>query len=141
MARRTGRADLPLHGGRVPPWLAQRMATVGAIVCQAIVHHYGREELLRRLSHPFWFQSFGAVMGMDPRGVATDRRRVQGAMSGRQGRSGRWAMQVHRGPAGCPGARGRRERPGLSAMRRQPGLSDRIATLDLAPFGATWTRS
>jgi hypothetical protein len=65
MARRTGRADLPLHGGRVPPWLAHRMATLGAIVCQAIVHHYGREELLRRLSHPFWFQSFGAVMGMD----------------------------------------------------------------------------
>jgi uncharacterized protein len=65
MARRTGSADLPLHGGRVPPWLAQRMAALGAIVCQAIVHHYGREELLRRLSHPFWFQSFGAVMGMD----------------------------------------------------------------------------
>ena len=41
------------------------MATLGAVVCQAIVHHYGRDELLRRLSHPFWFQSFGAVMGMD----------------------------------------------------------------------------
>jgi hypothetical protein len=65
MARRTGSADLPLHSGRVPPWLATRMATLGAIVCQAIVHHYGRDEFLRRLSHPFWFQSFGAVMGMD----------------------------------------------------------------------------
>ena len=65
MARRTGSADLPLHGGRVPPWLGQRMATLGAIVCQANVHHYGRDEFLRRLSHPFWFQSFGAVMGMD----------------------------------------------------------------------------
>jgi hypothetical protein len=65
MARRTGSADLPLHGGRVPPWLGQRMATLGAIVCQAIVHHYGRDEFLQRLSHPFWFQSFGAVMGMD----------------------------------------------------------------------------
>jgi uncharacterized protein len=41
------------------------MASLGAIVCQAIVHHYGRDEFLRRLSHPFWFQSFGAVMGMD----------------------------------------------------------------------------
>jgi uncharacterized protein len=41
------------------------MATLGAVVCQAIVHHYGRDEFLRRLSHPFWFQSFGAVMGMD----------------------------------------------------------------------------
>src|SRR5881394_2162615 len=65
MARRTGSADLPLHGGRVPPWLASRMAALGAVICQAIVHHYGRDEFLRRLSHPFWFQSFGAVMGMD----------------------------------------------------------------------------
>jgi uncharacterized protein len=65
MAQRTGSADLPLHGGRVPSWLAHRMATLGAIICQAIVHHYGRDEFLRRLSHPFWFQSFGAVMGMD----------------------------------------------------------------------------
>jgi hypothetical protein len=65
MARRTGSADLPLHGGRVPPWLAERMATLGAVITQAIVHHYGRDEFLERLSHPFWFQSFGAVMGMD----------------------------------------------------------------------------
>src|SRR5689334_15208085 len=65
MARRAGSADLPLHGGRVPAWLAQRMAQLGAVICQAIVHHYGRDEFLRRLSHPFWFQSFGAVMGMD----------------------------------------------------------------------------
>jgi hypothetical protein len=65
MARRTGSADLPLHGGRVPAWLGQRMATLGAVVTQAIVHHYGRDEFLQRLSHPFWFQSFGAVMGMD----------------------------------------------------------------------------
>ena len=65
MAQRSGSADLPLHGGRVPPWLADRMTRLGAVVSQAIVHHYGREELLRRLAHPFWFQSFGAVMGMD----------------------------------------------------------------------------
>ena len=61
----TGSADLPLHGGRVPAWLGQRMTRLGAVVVQAIVHHYGRDELLRRLAHPFWFQSFGAVMGMD----------------------------------------------------------------------------
>src|SRR4030088_606281 len=65
MTRRTGSADLPLHGGRVPPWLASRMASLGAIITQAVVHHYGRDEFLQRLSHPFWFQSFGAVMGMD----------------------------------------------------------------------------
>src|ERR1700721_293978 len=65
MARRTGGADLPLHSGRVPPWLATRMSSLGAVITQAIVPHYGRDEFLRRLSHPFWFQSFGAVMGMD----------------------------------------------------------------------------
>lgn len=65
MARRTGSADLPLHTGRVPPWLASRMARLGAVITQAITHHYGRDEFLQRLSHPFWFQSFGAVMGMD----------------------------------------------------------------------------
>jgi hypothetical protein len=65
LARRAGSADLPLHGGRVPPWLAERMTRLGAVISQAIVHHYGRDELLRRLAHPFWFQSFGAVMGMD----------------------------------------------------------------------------
>ena len=65
MARRTGSADLPLHTGRVPAWLGQRMAMLGAVICQAIVHHYGRDEFLRRLAHPFWFQAFGAVMGMD----------------------------------------------------------------------------
>src|SRR6202790_2352046 len=65
MAKRTGSAILPLHGGRVPPWLATRMSSLGAVITQAIVHHYGRDEFLQRLSHPFWFQSFGAVMGMD----------------------------------------------------------------------------
>ena len=65
MTRRSGSADLPLHGGRVPQWLADRMSSLGALLCQAIVHHYGRDEFLRRLSNPFWFQSFGAVMGMD----------------------------------------------------------------------------
>jgi hypothetical protein len=65
MAHRAGSADLPLHGGQVPHWLAARMARLGSVMSQAIVHHYGRDELLRRLAHPFWFQSFGAVMGMD----------------------------------------------------------------------------
>lgn len=65
MTRRAGSADLPLHGGRVPAWLGQRMARLGAVITEAIVLHYGREEFLRRLAHPFWFQSFGAVMGMD----------------------------------------------------------------------------
>jgi hypothetical protein len=65
VARRSGSADLPLHNGRVPAWLGQRMARLGGVIAEAIVHHYGRDEFLRRLAHPFWFQSFGAVMGMD----------------------------------------------------------------------------
>src|SRR3954469_16467520 len=65
MAHRAGTADLPLHNGRVPPWLAARMAKLGTIIAEAIVLHYGRTEFLRRLANPFWFQSFGAVMGMD----------------------------------------------------------------------------
>lgn len=65
MAKRSGSADLPLHGGRVPAWLGQRMTRLGTVMAEAIVHHYGRDEFLRRIAHPFWFQSFGAVMGMD----------------------------------------------------------------------------
>ena len=49
----------------MPPWLATRMSSLGAVITQAIVHHYGQDEFLQRLSHPFWFQSFGAVMGVD----------------------------------------------------------------------------
>ncbi|MFS8049778.1 DUF763 domain-containing protein [Rhizobium sp. BR 314] len=65
MAQRSGKADLPLHGGRVPRWLGDRMTRLGAVITEAIVQHYGRDELFRRLANPFWFQSFGAVMGMD----------------------------------------------------------------------------
>jgi uncharacterized protein len=65
MTRRSGFADLPLHNGRVPPWLGERMARLGAVVTEAIVLHYGRDEFLRRIAHAFWFQSFGTVMGMD----------------------------------------------------------------------------
>jgi uncharacterized protein len=65
MPHRAGSADLPLHGGQVPRWLASRMTRLGAVMAEAIVHHYGRDEFIRRLANPFWFQSFGAVMGMD----------------------------------------------------------------------------
>ena len=41
------------------------MTRLGTLIAEAIVHHYGRDEFLRRLAHPFWFQSFGCVMGMD----------------------------------------------------------------------------
>ncbi len=63
--KRSGTADLPLHGGRVPAWLATRMMTLGTAIAEAVIGHYGRSELLTRLSDPFWFQAFGAVLGMD----------------------------------------------------------------------------
>lgn len=63
--KRSGFADLPLHGGRVPTWLAVRMTTLGTAITEAVVHHYGRAAFLSRLSDPFWFQAFGTVMGMD----------------------------------------------------------------------------
>lgn len=60
-----GSADLPLHWGTVPPWLAQRMSLLGGAIVEAIVMEYGRAALLQRLSDPFWFQSLGCVLGMD----------------------------------------------------------------------------
>jgi hypothetical protein len=63
--KRSGIADLPLHGGRVPQWLAERMTKLGTAITEAIVQDYGTSLFLSRLSDPFWFQALGAVMGMD----------------------------------------------------------------------------
>ncbi|RZF62253.1 DUF763 domain-containing protein [Sphingobacterium corticibacterium] len=63
--KRSGTADLPLHYGKVPPWLYERMSSLGLSIIEAILIDYGKEEVLRKLADPFWFQSFGAVMGMD----------------------------------------------------------------------------
>jgi len=63
--KRSGSADLPLHYGYVPKWLAERMAKLGLAISESIIMEYGKHDLLCRLSDPFWFQSLGAVMGMD----------------------------------------------------------------------------
>jgi hypothetical protein len=63
--KRSGFADLPLHGGRVPPWLSERMTKLGSAIAENIIYNYGCGEFLSRLSDPFWFQAFGSVMGMD----------------------------------------------------------------------------
>jgi hypothetical protein len=63
--KRSGSADLPLHNGTVPQWLAERMTKLGFAITEAILIDFGKSELLKRLSDPFWFQSLGAVMGMD----------------------------------------------------------------------------
>ena len=77
--KRSGVADLPLHGGHVPQWLAQRMTALGTAITEAIVLDYGTSAFLSRLSDPFWFQALGAVMGMDwhSSGVTTS---VMGAL-------------------------------------------------------------
>lgn len=118
MAQRAGSADLPLHGGRVPPWLGQRMAKLGAIIAETIVRHYGRDEFLRRLSHPFWFQSFGAVMGMDwhSSGITTS---VIGALKrGLAPLSGELGIHV----CGGRGSHSRRTPQELRAIGERVGL-------------------
>jgi hypothetical protein len=62
---RSGTADLPLHGGTVPRWLADRMTRLGTAIAEHVIHHYGVSEFLSRLADPFWFQALGCVMGMD----------------------------------------------------------------------------
>ncbi len=58
-------ADLPLHYGKVPPWLAERMGLLGGAIIESVVSEYGKSEVLRRLSDPLWFQALGCVLGMD----------------------------------------------------------------------------
>ncbi len=65
VTRRTGIANLPLHGGKAPRWLFERMVPLAREITIAIVADYGPEEMLRRLSHPYWFQAFGCVIGFD----------------------------------------------------------------------------
>ena len=63
--RNSGHADLPLHTGTVPRWLADRMMVLGTLITESLVENFGPDEVLVRLSDPLWFQSFGAVIGMD----------------------------------------------------------------------------
>ncbi len=115
---RTGSAVLPLHGGHIPPWLATRMASLGRVITEAIVLHYGRDELLRRLAHPGWFQSFGAVMGMDwhSSGITTT---VLGALK-RGLAPVEWELGVH--VCGGRGAQSRRTPGELAALGERTGL-------------------
>src|SRR3977135_2146992 len=115
---RTGSADLPLHGGRVPQWLASRMAPLGAVMVEALVLQEGPHGVLRRLAHPFWFQALGCILGMDwhSSGITTS---VLGAL--KRGLSGR---EDELGLTVC-GGRGRHSRrtPGeLVALGEPPGV-------------------
>jgi hypothetical protein len=118
MIQRSGTANLPLHGGRVPAWLAARMSALGRVIVEAIVLHYGRAEVLRRLADPFWFQSFGAVMGMDwhSSGITTS---VIGAL-----KRGLAPVQQELGLYVCGGrgAHSRRTPAELTAMGEKTGF-------------------
>src|SRR4249919_2936424 len=94
--KRSGSADLPLHYGYVPQWLAERMAKLGLAITESIITEYGKSEMLRRLSDPFWFQSLGAVMGMDwhSSGITTS---VMGALKkGLNPRAGAGRLHLRR---------------------------------------------
>ena len=91
---RSGTADLPLHGGRVPAWLADRMTRMGTAITEAIIRDYGASSFLSRLSDPFWFQAFGSVLGMDwhSSGITTS---VMGALKrGLESRSDELGIHV-----------------------------------------------
>src|SRR5213595_1508649 len=65
MSRHTGIASLPLHTGKAPPWLFSRMTRLSREIVIYLVREYGPNDVLRRLSDPFWFQAFGCVLGFD----------------------------------------------------------------------------
>jgi len=62
---RSGSADLTLHGGHVPSWLLNRMKGLALPMVEAIIQEHGKAGFIERMAHPFWFQSFGTVIGMD----------------------------------------------------------------------------
>ena len=63
--KQTGTADLKLMNGCIPPWLFERMVSLSLAIVESILIEYGKKEFIRKLSDPLWFQSFGAVIGMD----------------------------------------------------------------------------
>ena len=63
--QKSGTADLVLMGGSIPSWLFDRMTKLSLPIVESIIMEYGKREFLSRISDPFWFQSFGAVIGMD----------------------------------------------------------------------------
>jgi hypothetical protein len=116
--KRSGVADLPLHGGRVPAWLASRMSTLGTAIAESVMHQYGRPALLSRLSDPFWFQALGSVMGMDwhSSGITTS---VMGALKrGLNPRAGELGVYI----CGGRGTQSRKTPGELRAIADQTSL-------------------
>ncbi|HEX54823.1 MAG: DUF763 domain-containing protein [Candidatus Altiarchaeales archaeon] len=63
--KKTGTANLPLHYGRTPRWLFNRMVSLASEITEILVYEYGQREFLRRISNPYWFQAFSCVLGFD----------------------------------------------------------------------------
>src|SRR2546429_3208175 len=134
---RTGSALLPLHGGRVPHWLASRMARLGGVMVEALVLEEGPHGVLRRLAHPFWFQALGCVMGMDwhSSGITTS---VLGAL--KRGLAGR-EREIGLTVCGGRGRHSRRTPAELVQFGERPGVAGQplarprplAATLDTTP--------
>src|SRR6266852_5297396 len=113
--KRSGFADLPLHGGRVPSWLADRITKMGTAIVESVIHHYGTSAFLSKVSDPYWFQALGAVMGMDwhSSGITTS---VVGALKrGLNPRAHELGLYV------C-GGRGRHSRSTPEELRNVAGL-------------------
>ena len=120
--KRSGTADLPLHGGRVPAWLAERMTQLGTAIAEQVVLNYGPSELLTRLSDPFWFQALGCVMGMDwhSSGITTS---VMGALQ--RGLNPRLRISVLPCAGGADGIRGARPMSCAVSRRRRVWMARR----------------
>ncbi|CAL1518307.1 DUF763 domain-containing protein [Chitinophaga sp. MM2321] len=111
-------ADLPLHYGHVPPWLAKRMSLLGGAIVEAIVTDYGKGEVVRRLSDPCWFQALGCVLGMDwhSSGITTS---VMGALKkALNPRSGELGIYI----CGGKGRHSRQTPAELMAIAERTGL-------------------
>ncbi|MBP1746379.1 MAG: hypothetical protein H6Q54_994 [Deltaproteobacteria bacterium] len=57
--------SLPLHYGKAPAWLFQKMKRLSAAIMEIIIMEFGPEEFLARISDPLWFQAMGCVVGFD----------------------------------------------------------------------------
>lgn len=122
---RTGVAKAPLHGGHCPPWLFEKMKQLGAAIIEVIVYEYGSGEVLRRLSDPVWFQTFGSVLGFDwhSSGLTTV---VCGALKdGLRDRQGELGLFV----AGGKGKTSRRTPDEIAAAGERYGLDNDLAAL------------
>ena len=60
----SGMMGMPLHFGKLPIWLRNRMGDMGSVIIESVADNYGKSEVLTRFSDPNWFQALGAVMGM-----------------------------------------------------------------------------